>query len=37
MVDLLRQGPLQMRSNNSGKATFVLKSPKKEEGLAVGM
>ncbi|HEX3767987.1 MAG TPA: zinc-dependent peptidase [Puia sp.] len=37
MVDLLRQDPLQMRSNNSGKATFVLKSPKKEEGLRVGM
>jgi hypothetical protein len=37
MVDLLRQDPLQMRTNNSGKATFVLKSPKKEEGLRVGM
>jgi Mlc titration factor MtfA (ptsG expression regulator) len=36
MVDLLRQDPLQMRSNNSGTATFVLKSAKKEEGLRLG-
>ena len=36
MVDLLRQDPLQMRSNNSGTATFVLKSVKKEEGLRLG-
>jgi len=35
MVDLLRQDPLQMR-NNSGRATFVLKSGKKEEGLRLG-
>jgi hypothetical protein len=33
MVNLLRQDPLQMRSNSSGKATFVLKPAKKEEGL----
>jgi len=33
MVNLLRQDPLQMRSNSSGKATFVLKPVKKEEGL----
>ena len=32
MVALLRQDPLQMRSNN-GKATFVVKSAKKEEGV----
>jgi Mlc titration factor MtfA (ptsG expression regulator) len=36
MVDLLRQDPLQMRSNNNGTATFVLKSAKKEEGLKLG-
>jgi MtfA peptidase len=36
MVDLLRQDPLQMRSNNNGKATFVLKSAKKEEGMKLG-
>jgi hypothetical protein len=31
MVILLRQDPLQLRQNN-GKATFVIKSTKKEEG-----
>jgi Mlc titration factor MtfA (ptsG expression regulator) len=36
MVDLLRQDPLQMRSNNNGTATFVLKSAKKEESLKLG-
>jgi Mlc titration factor MtfA (ptsG expression regulator) len=36
MVDLLRQDPLQMRSNNNGTATFVLKSAKKEEGMKLG-
>jgi MtfA peptidase len=36
MVDLLRQDPLQMRSNNNGTATFVLKSAKKEEGIKLG-
>jgi hypothetical protein len=35
MVNLLRQDPLQMRSNNNGKATFILKSAK-EEGLKLG-
>jgi Mlc titration factor MtfA (ptsG expression regulator) len=32
MVNLLRQDPLQMRNNNNGKATFVLKALKQEEG-----
>jgi MtfA peptidase len=36
MIDLLRQDPLQMRSNNNGTATFVLKSAKKEEGMKLG-
>jgi Mlc titration factor MtfA (ptsG expression regulator) len=36
MIDLLRQDPLLMRNNNNGKATFVLKSAKKEEGLKLG-
>jgi Mlc titration factor MtfA (ptsG expression regulator) len=36
MVNLLRQDPLQMRSNNSGKATFVVKPAKKEEGIKLG-
>jgi hypothetical protein len=31
MVSLLRQDPLQLRSNNTGKALFILKSQKKEE------
>jgi hypothetical protein len=37
MIDLLRQDPLQMRNNNNGRATFVLKSPKKEENLKLGV
>jgi Mlc titration factor MtfA (ptsG expression regulator) len=35
MVNLLRQDPLQLKNNNSGKATFVLKSSKMEEGLTL--
>jgi Mlc titration factor MtfA (ptsG expression regulator) len=31
MVDLLRQDPLQMKSHNNGKATFVMKALKREE------
>jgi MtfA peptidase len=33
MVSLLRQDPLEMRNNNTGKATFMLKSSKSEEGV----
>jgi Mlc titration factor MtfA (ptsG expression regulator) len=31
MVSLLRQDPLQMKSHNNGKATFVMKALKREE------
>jgi len=36
MIELLRQDPLQMRSHNNGKATFVIKT-KKEESLKQGV
>ena len=35
MVNLLKQDPLQLRNNNSGKATFVLKPSKNAEGLTL--
>lgn len=33
MVNLLRQDPLQIRNSNTGKATFLIKPFKKEDGL----